>query len=147
MSVNRKSEHTSLAIAVLVVALLVFSVLFAQNMKTLDPAAFPGSMTIRQPGQIRVEDGSYRVFAIARMWQFAPAVIEVPAGSKVDFFVKSDDLVHGFNIPQKGISMLVVAGTVNKASATFDKPGVYPITCQEYCGKGHTMMQARVVVK
>jgi cytochrome c oxidase subunit 2 len=42
--------------------------------------------------------------------------------------------------------MMAVYGAVNKSTAKFDKPGVYKITCHEYCGAGHQNMQAEIIV-
>ena len=43
-------------------------------------------------------------------------------------------------------SMMAVYGNINKSTVKFDKPGVYKITCHEYCGVGHQNMQAEVIV-
>jgi cytochrome c oxidase subunit 2 len=80
------------------------------------------------------------------MWQFQPSEIYIPKGSEVDFFLTSKDVVHGFNIAEKNVNMMAVYGNINKTTVKFDKPGVYYITCHEYCGVGHQNMQAQVIV-
>ena len=80
------------------------------------------------------------------MWQFEPAQINIPAGSEVDFFLTSHDVVHGFNISEKNVNLMAIYGSINKTTVKFDKPGVYKITCHEYCGVGHQAMQGEVVV-
>jgi len=44
------------------------------------------------------------------------------------------------------VNMMAVYGGVNKTTVKFDKPGVYPIVCHEYCGSGHQHMKADVIV-
>ncbi len=80
------------------------------------------------------------------MWQFEPSDIKVPAGSEVDIYLSSKDVVHGFNIAEKNVNMMAVYGSINKTTVKFDKPGVYTITCHEYCGAGHQFMEGRIVV-
>jgi cytochrome c oxidase subunit 2 len=41
---------------------------------------------------------------------------------------------------------MAVYGNINKTTVCFKKPGVYKITCHEYCGVGHQLMQAEVIV-
>ena len=95
---------------------------------------------------MKLDDKTYQVYAVAQMWQFQPSEVYIPVGSEVDFYVTSKDVVHGFNIHQKNINLMAVYGNINKTTVKFDKPGVYKITCHEYCGAGHQTMQAEVIV-
>ena len=36
---------------------------------------------------------------------------------------------------------------VRKWTFTFDRPGEYPIACNEYCGVAHHMMVGKLIVK
>jgi cytochrome c oxidase subunit 2 len=94
----------------------------------------------------KLDDKTYQVFAVAQMWSFQPAEIYIPVGSEVDFYLTSKDVVHGFNIAEKNVNMMAVYGGVTKSTVKFEKPGIYNITCHEYCGTGHQNMQAQVIV-
>jgi len=83
---------------------------------------------------------------VARMWSFDPAQIYIPAGSEVDFYVTSLDVVHGFYIAKKDVNMMAEYGDITKTTVRFEDPGVYPIVCHEYCGVGHQAMEAEVIV-
>ena len=129
------------------VALFIFSILYAKGKYKSDlPECLPFNKAYTEPKVNRIDSNTYQVFAVAQMWQFQPAEIYIPVGSVVDFFLTSKDVVHGFDITEKNANMMAVYGNINKTTVKFDKPGVYNITCHEYCGIGHQNMQARVIV-
>jgi cytochrome c oxidase subunit 2 len=146
MSVIDKSEKKVLIITGSLLSLLFFSVLYARSKYSDAPECVPFNKTYTEAKVQKLDDKTYQVFAVAQMWQFEPAEIYIPVGSEVDFFLTSKDVVHGFNIADKNVNMMAVYGNINKTTVKFDKPGVYKITCHEYCGLGHQNMQAQVIV-
>ncbi len=141
------SEKKVFYITILLVAIFVFSILYARGKYKSDvPECLPYGKAFTVPRVDTIDSHTYRVFAVASMWQFEPAEIYIPAGSEVDFFLSSKDVVHGFNIAGKNVNMMAVYGNINKTTVRFDNPGVYKITCHEFCGTGHQNMQAEVIV-
>lgn len=129
------------------IAIFLFSILYALGKYENNiPECIPYDKAYSQPKINKIDDKTYQVFAVAQMWQFQPAEIYIPVGSEVDFFVTSKDVVHGFNIEDKNVNMMAVYGNINKQTVKFDKPGIYYITCHEYCGTGHQNMQGQVIV-
>jgi len=146
MSVMDKSEKKVLMITGATLALFIFSILYARGKYNDAPECLPYDKTYETPKITKLDDKTYQVYAVASMWQFQPAQIYIPVGSEVDFFLTSKDVVHGFNIAEKNVNLMAVYGNINKSTVKFDKPGVYKITCHEYCGVGHQNMQAEVIV-
>lgn len=146
MSVLDKSEKKVIIITGCVISLFIFSILYARNKNNDLPECVPFDRTYTQPKVIKLDDKTYQVYAVAGMWQFQPSEIQIPAGSEVDFYLTSKDVVHGFNIAEKNVNLMAVYGSINKTSVKFEKPGVYKITCHEYCGVGHQNMQSEVIV-
>ena len=146
MSTMDPSEKKIIGITGAVLALFIFSILYARGRNNELPACLPYNKTYLDPKVIRLDQQTYQVYAVAQMWQFQPNQINIPAGSEVDFFLTSKDLVHGFNIAEKNVNMMAVYGNINKTTVKFEKPGIYKITCHEYCGVGHQSMQAEVIV-
>lgn len=148
MSVIDKAEKRVFMVIGCMIALFIFSILYAWGKyKSSVPECIPyNKMAYTQPKVNKIDDKTYQVFAVAQMWQFQPAEIYIPVGSEVDFFVTSKDVVHGFNIEDKNVNMMAVYGNINKQTVQFEKPGIYYITCHEYCGVGHQNMQAQVIV-
>ena len=147
MAVLDKYEKRVLISLGATVALFIFSILYAKGKYKSDvPECLPYNKAYTEPKVNKIDSNTYQVFAVAQMWQFQPAEIYIPVGSVVDFFLTSKDVVHGFNIAEKNANMMAVYGNINKTTVKFEKPGVYNITCHEYCGIGHQNMQARVIV-
>jgi cytochrome c oxidase subunit II len=146
MSVIDKSEKKVLVITGATLALFIFSILYARGKYNDAPECLPYDKTYETPKVTKLDDKTYQVFAVAQMWQFQPSQIYIPVGSEVDIFLTSKDVVHGFNIAEKNVNLMAVYGNINKTTVKFDKPGVYKITCHEYCGVGHQNMQAEVIV-
>ncbi|HEX2608455.1 MAG TPA: cytochrome c oxidase subunit II [Flavisolibacter sp.] len=139
-------ERKVLYITGAVLALFIFSILYARGRNNDLPECLPFDKAYLEPKVAKLDDKTYQVYGVAQMWQFQPAEIYIPVGSEVDFFITSKDVVHGFNIADKNVNLMAVYGNINKTTVKFDKPGIYKITCHEYCGVGHQAMQAQVIV-
>jgi cytochrome c oxidase subunit II len=146
MSTIDSSEKKVLIMTGVLLSVFIFSILYARSKNNDLPECLPFNKTYLEPKVTKLDDKTYQVFAVAQMWQFQPAQVYIPVGSEVDFFLTSKDVVHGFNIALKNVNMMAVYGNINKTTVKFDKPGVYKITCHEYCGVGHQAMQGEVIV-
>ena len=146
MKILDSSERKVIIITGAVLALFIFSILYARGRNNDLPECVPYDKAYTQPKVVQLDDKTYQVYAVAQMWQFQPSQIYIPTGSEVDFFITSNDVVHGFNIAEKNLNLMAIYGNINKTTVRFDKPGVYKITCHEYCGVGHQSMQAEVIV-
>ena len=142
-----KFEKRVLTISGIVIMLFIFSLVYAKTSRRIDlPECIPYDKTYEKPAVKKIDPNLYQVYVVAQMWQFQPAQIYIPVGSTVDFFLTSKDVVHGFDIYEKNVNMMAIYGDINKTTVRFDEPGVYKITCHEYCGIGHQNMQAEVIV-
>lgn len=66
--------------------------------------------------------------------------IRLPVGERVEFLLKSTDVIHSFWIPTLGGKMDMIPGRVNRLSLLATKPGTYRGPCAEYCGTSHALM-------
>jgi cytochrome c oxidase subunit II len=141
-----------ISMLVIFLALIGFAA-FADNinpptdMQQIDPTKVAHTPPFDKPGLRKLPDGSYEAYYIAEVFTFVPAVLNVPAGSKVTFYVTSADVVHGFFIPGTDINMMAVPGWVNEETHTFTKTGEYLLICHEYCGIEHQNMFAKIEVR
>lgn len=117
------------------------------GLQAIDPAKVSSTPPFDRPGLRALPDGSYEAYYVAQVFSFTPAVLNVPAGKKVTFYVTSSDVVHGFLIAKTDVNMMAVPGWVNVQSHTFKKKGTYLLICHEYCGLGHQNMFARIEVR
>ena len=73
--------------------------------------------------------------------------IVVPVGKKVRLLITSNDVIHGWYVPQLGVNQYGIPGFVKDAWFTATKPGVYRGQCSQICGKEHAYMPIVVEVK
>ena len=146
MATMDPSEKKIIFFTGVVLSLFIFSILYAREKNNDFPDCLPYNKTYLEPKVTRLDDRTYQVYAVAQMWQFQPNQINITAGSEVDFFLTSKDVVHGFNISEKNVNLMAIYGNINKTTVRFEKAGIYKIVCHEYCGIGHQAMQAEVIV-
>jgi cytochrome c oxidase subunit 2 len=140
------SEKKIIGLTGAVLALFILSILIARGKNNDLPECLPYNKSYLEPKVTKLDEKTYQVYAVAQMWQFQPVQIYIPAGSEVDFYITSRDVVHGFNIIDKNVNMTAIYGNINKNTVRFEKAGIYKIVCHEYCGVGHQFMQAEVIV-
>lgn len=74
--------------------------------------------------------------------------VVVKPGEKVLFKMVSNDVIHGFNIPVAQITAEIDPdGKREVWIRAPDTPGKYLIQCINYCGVGHALMKAWLVVQ
>lgn len=89
-----------------------------------------------------------RTVAVAmRKFSIAPAEIRLKQGETVRFQVSTEDVQHGFDIPQLGIREPVNPGRPAVFDFTPKAKGTFKVECGILCGPGHEDMQARIIVE
>ena len=94
-----------------------------------------------------LSDGTIEVRIVALMFAFAPNEIRVPAGRRIRFRMTSVDVTHGFMIAGTNANTMLMPGYISQFTTVFDEPGDYLIVCHEFCGNGHHLMSARLIVE
>lgn len=117
------------------------------HIETIDPAAVRADPEFGSPGVTIHDDGTATVVIQAFMFAFLPLEIRVPRGRDVTFRMTSPDVIHGFQIVQTNGNTMVVPGYVSQFTTRFDRAGEYLIVCNEYCGVGHHVMSATLIVE
>ena len=97
-------------------------------------------------GTAQERDGSLTARLIADQYAFVPDCVKVPVDTPVKFRLTSTDVIHGFLLPATNVNTMVVPGFVAEVRTRFNRPGVYHMPCNEFCGAGHHGMWARVIV-
>jgi cytochrome c oxidase subunit 2 len=117
------------------------------NVETIDPTTIFTDPRFATPGVFELEDGSFEVRAVAMMFAFIPNEIRVPVGRSVTFRLTSTDVTHAFQVVGTNVNTMIVPGYVSQLTTTFDTPGEYLAVCNEYCGQGHHVMSAKIIVE
>lgn len=71
----------------------------------------------------------------------------VPVGKRVRLLVTSNDVIHGWYVPQLGINQYGIPGFIKDVWFKADKVGTFKGQCSQICGKLHGYMPITVVVK
>jgi len=69
-------------------------------------------------------------------------VVDQPA----TLVLQSEDVLHSFFVPAFRQKMDIVPGRYTYAYVTPNKPGQYRLSCNEYCGSGHSKMKTTAIV-
>ncbi len=72
--------------------------------------------------------------------------LRVARGRPVKLVMISEDVIHGFFIPDYRIKQDILPGQYTTLWLSPDKAGTYDIFCTQYCGVGHSTMRATLVV-
>jgi cytochrome c oxidase subunit 2 len=137
----------ALFVGTILVTAATDAVLPPSHMETVDPTALTNHPEFGSPGVKARPDGSVVVSVVAQTFSFFPDPIEVPAHRRVTFRITSSDVMHGFQIVGTNANAMAIPGYVSQFTVTFNKPGEYPIACNEYCGLMHHGMVAKLMVK
>jgi cytochrome c oxidase subunit II len=71
----------------------------------------------------------------------------VPVNKKVRLLITSQDVIHGWYVPQLGVNQYGIPGFVKDAWFTATKVGTFRGQCSQICGKEHAYMPIVVEVK
>ena len=71
----------------------------------------------------------------------------VPVGKKVRLLITSNDVIHGWYVPQLGVNQYGIPGFIKDAWFTPKEVGLYRGQCSQICGKEHAYMPIVVVAK
>ena len=66
---------------------------------------------------------------------FSANEVRLPVGERVEFELRSADMIHSFWIPALGGKMDLIPGRTNRLSLLATKAGTYRGQCAEFCGR------------
>ena len=72
--------------------------------------------------------------------------IVIPADQDVYFVITSQDVLHGFAVPELGLKQDAIPGQENVIRTVPTESGTYQGYCTEYCGVAHSQMYFTVEV-
>ena len=82
----------------------------------------------------------------ARRFEYTPKEIVLKKGVPVILELTSEDVLHGFNLPDLNIRADVLPGQVARVRIVPDKTGTFPFHCDNFCGVGHEQMEGVITV-
>lgn len=73
-------------------------------------------------------------------------VVHLKVNTMYKFNITSMDVIHSFYAHELSIKLDMVPGRFNIVFVEVSVPGVYEVHCAEYCGYGHYLMEAKIIV-
>ncbi|MBI2416150.1 MAG: cupredoxin domain-containing protein [Candidatus Kerfeldbacteria bacterium] len=83
----------------------------------------------------------------ASQFTFEPSTITVNTDDTVVLNITSQDVPHGFSLPDFGVSETLTPGKTTTVEFVADKAGTYSFSCSVVCGSGHATMKGTLVVE
>jgi cytochrome c oxidase subunit 2 len=99
-----------------------------------------GLMAVAQTGGERV------VRIVAARYEYFPGKVVLKKGEPVTLELISRDRLHGFHVKALNIRADVLPGQFVRVRVVPDKVGVFPFTCDLFCGSGHNDMSGVITV-
>jgi cytochrome c oxidase subunit 2 len=78
--------------------------------------------------------------SVADVGTWHPPPAYVPTGTEVEFVGSSEDVIHGFWVPELHYQRQFVPGYTTRFDLLFQKPGHYGGVCSVLCGEDHSEM-------
>ncbi len=98
-------------------------------------------------GSVRLPPGS-TVYILAQQFAFVPSTVRLVFGGNYDLIFFSPDVYHGASLIQSGSTNIVVAPDMTaRMSIRATQIGEIRLLCNEYCGAGHHLMKAKIIVE
>jgi cytochrome c oxidase subunit 2 len=69
----------------------------------------------------------------------------VPIHKKIRFLITSNDVIHGWWVPDLGVKQDTIPGFINAAWTRINRPGIYRGQCSKLCGLNHAFMPIVVI--
>src|ERR1044072_6587542 len=76
----------------------------------------------------------------AKKFEFTPGEIILRKGEPVVIEIKSEDVKHGFSLPDFKIRVSIEPDNTNTIRFIADKAGRFTFVCDVFCGDGHEDM-------
>jgi cytochrome c oxidase subunit II len=143
-----KSEKLALSLSVLLLIVFLGAIVYASAARNIEvPTCITDVDPFITDTLFQTGPDTYELQMVARMWAFQPSVVRLPAGSTVDLYVTSQDIIHGFKVENKNVNLMAVPGAINYIQVTFDEPGEFFFACHEFCGAAHHTMAGRFIIE
>jgi cytochrome c oxidase subunit 2 len=135
-------------IAVIGLSTVAYELHPPSHIETIEPSkVFTDPRFSKLGAPVVMPDGTVEVQMVAIMFAFAPNEVRVPAGRPIRFRLTSADVTHGFMIARTNANTMLVPGYISQFTTVFPRAGDYLVVCHEFCGNGHHVMSARVIVE
>ena len=112
----------------------------AQSAARGTPEQLLAQAIFTEPGVRATGPNQYDVSIVGQAFVWQPETVRVPVGAEITFYLTARDVIHGWQVENTNLNVEVIPGEVSRLRTTFDRPGRYRVSCNEYCGIAHQNM-------
>ena len=131
-----------IAIGIIVVLVIFLGIYRFQQVSTSQIMKTTES-TKEENQNLQVREIRVRAF----QFSFDPKEIRVKEGERVRLIITSEDVPHGFSLPDFGINEYLAPGKETIVEFTANKKGTFEFRCSVFCGTGHSNMRGVLIVE
>lgn len=143
-----KSEKLAFTLSGMLLILFFGAIMYASFARNIEvPTCITDMDPFVSDTLFQTAPDTYELQMVAQMWSFQPSTVTLPAGSTVNLYVTSKDIIHGFKVERKNVNLMAVPGAINYIQVTFNEPGEYFFACHEFCGAAHHTMAGRFIIE
>jgi cytochrome c oxidase subunit II len=132
------------AFGMVIPAIVLMAVFVVANFVVLDKTDAPSAATTKLTMEVTGHQWFWEVRYPGHPGAVTANEIHIPARTRVNVVLKSDDVIHSFWVPQLNRKEDMIPGRTNRLLLYADKPGEYRGQCAEFCGLQHAHMATYV---
>jgi len=83
----------------------------------------------------------------AKQFSFSPNQIKLKLNEQVKFLITSEDVTHGFSLPDFGIDQAIEPGKETMVDFHASRKGTFSFVCSVTCGTGHSGMRGTIIIE
>lgn len=102
---------------------------------------------ISQTAASTINENIREIRITAKQFSFTPDVITLKLNENVRFRITSEDVTHGFSLPEFNINEVIEPGKETVVDFHSSKKGRFTFLCSVQCGTGHSGMRGSIVIK
>lgn len=103
---------------------------------------------VTMPDGLVVPSSTVKIYIMPRQYSFTPNTIRLQYGGLYDLIFFSGDVTHGASLVQgMSLNTVVMPDMTTKITIRPTELKEVVILCTEYCGLGHHLMKARIIVE
>ena len=135
-------SFSTLIIGLLVIIVLLAIFILRSAKPTNERSPEISSETTRSPNENIQE-----IQIIAKQFSFSPNQIKLKLNEQVRFRITSEDVNHGFSLPDFGIDQVIEPGKETIVDFHASRKGAFSFVCSVICGTGHSSMRGMIIIE
>lgn len=129
-------------IGLLGIIILLAVLIFQSNKSVNERKSEISSEAVKSPSENIRE-----IQITAKQFSFSPNQIRLKLNEQVRFRITTEDVTHGFSLPDFGIDQVIEPGRETIVDFHASRKGTFSYVCSIICGTGHSGMRGTIIIE